>query len=839
MRTAPGAPHIHKFGGASLADAAAIGHATGIVRSHRPEPTVVVVSAIAGATDALLAMAHHAERGELDAAGRLLRALRTRYLRAARAVGPRGGAGRELVAAVTAELDELAELAAGLRLLRDLTPRTADFILARGERLSARIVASALSAAGLRSRYVDATAVIRTDDHFGHASPDYARTDRAARRTLRPLLARGIVPVVPGFIGAGSRGDVTTLGRGGSDLTATLLARALGASRVSLWKDVPGFLTADPRVVSDARVIPELHTREAAELAYYGAKVLHPRALIPLAGRKIPVFVRPFADQASPGSEVSERVAVARLPVKALSAALHQALVTVAGNGMLGVPGIAARTFAALQARRISVSLISQASSEHSICFSVPEAAARDARVALETEFRDEIGRREIDGVEVRTGVATIAIVGLGMAGTPGVAAGVFSALASGGINVVAIAQGSSELNISVVVEGDRAPDAQRRIHAAFQLARIGGGSVARAERRDVVLLGFGQIGRMLAELLARLRRPKLSLRVVGAIDRSGYVFDPRGLGTRRMDELSRGKAAGASLAGLPGGHPAPPAEAIAFISRHALRRPILIDLTADETGPLLAQGLASGMDLVLSNKRPLAGPRAESARLHELARAYGRRVRHETTVGAGLPVIDTYYKLTESGDRVEKIEGCLSGTLGFLLDEVSGGRAFSAALRDAMERGYTEPDPRDDLSGMDVGRKTLILGRLLGFPGELKPAMVESLVPRPMRTLPLATFLSRVDRVDPEWKRRAEAAAARGRVLRYVATVTRRSLRVALREVDRSSPFAALKGADNTVVFTTARYKSNPLVITGPGAGPAVTAAGVLNDVLDLAGAG
>jgi aspartokinase/homoserine dehydrogenase 1 len=838
MPPARRAPHVHKFGGASLADAAAIGHAIGIVRSHRGEPTVVVVSAIAGATDALLAIARHAARGERESASRMLRALRARYLRSARAIRPGGAAGRELLAAVGLELDELAELVAGLRLLRDLSDRTSDFVVSRGERLSARIVAAALESAGVRARYVDAATLIRTDSHFGHASPDYSRTDRAIRRTIRPLLARGIIPVVPGFIGGSPAGDVTTLGRGGSDLTATLLARALGASRVSLWKDVPGFLTADPRVVGDARVIPELHTREAAELAYYGAKVLHPRALIPLAGRKIPVFVRPFVEPSNPGSEVSERVTAARLPVKALSAALHQALVTVAGNGMLGVPGIAARTFAALQARRISVSLISQASSEHSICFSVPEPAARDARLALEREFREEIERREIDGVELRPGVATIAVVGLGMAGTPGVAAGVFSALASGGINVVAIAQGSSELNISVVVEGDRAAEAQRRIHAAFQLARIGGGTVARAERLDIVLLGFGQIGRMLAELLARLKRPRLSLRVVAIVDRSGYVFDPHGLGARRLDELARGKAAGASLARLPGGHGASPADAIAFVSRHALRRPILVDLTADETGPLLAQALGSGMDLVLSNKRPLAGPRAESARLHELARAYGRRIRHETTVGAGLPVIDTYYKLIESGDRVEKIEGLLSGTLGFLLDELSSGRSFSAALRDAMARGYTEPDPRDDLSGIDVGRKALILGRLLGFPGELRPSMVESLVPRQLRSLPLPLFLDSLERVDLEWKRRVDAAVARGRVLRYVATVTRRSLHVGLREVDRTSPFAALKGADNTVVFTTQRYKANPLVITGPGAGPAVTAAGVLNDVLQLAGA-
>ncbi len=832
------APHVHKFGGASLADAAAIGRAVAIVRGHRPEPTVVVVSAMAGTTDALLAIAAQAARGEERAAAGLIAELRARHRRAAEAVAGARRARAALLASIAAEFDELAALAAGLRLLRDLTPRTSDFIVARGERLSARLLAAALEAGGVPARYVAAEEVIRTDAHFGHASPDYARTDRAARRVLRPLLARGVVPVVPGFIGAAPSGELTTLGRGGSDLTATLLARALGAARVSLWKDVPGLLTADPRVVPDARVIPAVHTREAAELAYYGAKVLHPRALIPLAGRKIPLHVRPFADPASPGTEISERVGATGLPVKALSAATHQALLTVAGNGMLGVPGIAARTFAALQARRLSVSLISQASSEHSICFSVPEPAAREARAALLQEFREEIARREIDGVEVRPGVATIAVVGLGMAGTPGIAAGVFSALASGGINVVAIAQGSSELNISVVVDGRDAAEAQRRIHAAFQLARIGGGTVTRPERVDVVLLGFGRIGRMLAGLLARVRRPQAALRVVAVIDRSGFLFEPHGLSGRRLAALAAAKERGRAIARLAGARAATPEEAIAFITRRALSRPILVDVTADDTGPLLAQALASGMDLVLANKVPLAGPKAESDRLHELARSYGRRIRHETTVGAGLPVIDTYYKLIDSGDRVLKIEGCLSGTLGFLLDAMNRGRRFSEALRAAMAKGYTEPDPRDDLSGADVGRKALILGRLLGYPGELRPGAVESLVPPAARALPLGEFLERLEELDPPWQARVAAAAARGRVLRYVASVTPRSLSVGLREVDRLSPFAGLKGADNTVVFTTRRYRSNPLVITGPGAGPAVTAAGVLNDILRLAGA-
>ena len=837
MPPARHAPHVHKFGGASLADAAAIGQAVAIVRSHRAEPIIVVVSAMAGVTDQLLAVAQHAVRGESARVAELVDGLSARHLQAARATLPAGAVRTALTEHISQQFAELAALAAGLSLLRDLTPRTSDVIVARGERLSARLVTAALTAHRVRAHYVDATAVVRTDAHFGHASPDYERTDRAARRALRALLARGEVPVVPGFLGASPDGDLTTLGRGGSDLTATLLARALGAGRVSLWKDVPGLLTADPKVVPDARVIPELHSREAAELAYYGARVLHPRTLIPLAGRRIPLFVRPFSDPASSGTEISDRVAATRLPVKALSAATHQALVTVAGNGMLGVPGIAARTFAALQRRRLSVSLISQASSEHSICFSVPDAAARDARQALAQEFSEEIERREIDGVEVRHGVATIAVVGLGMAGTPGVAAGVFSALSAGGINVVAIAQGSSELNISVVVDGDRAADAQRRIHAAFQLARIGGGTVTRPERVEVVLLGFGQIGRMLAGLLARVRRPGLALRVVGIIDRSGFVFEHRGLDNGRLAALVAAKERGRPLSDAPGGRGATAEDAVGFIAGHALRRPILVDLTATHTGKLLEQALACGMDLVLSNKVPLAGTWTESMRLHELARAYGRRIRHETTVGAGLPVIDTYYKLIESGDRVERVDGCLSGTIGFLLTEVERGRKFSDSVRTAMKNGYTEPDPRDDLSGIDVGRKALILGRLLGFAGELLPRHIESLVPKVMRSLPVAQFVENLPRLDAEWERRVQAATARVRALRYVASVTRQSLSVELREVDRSSPLGALKGADNAVVFTTARYKSNPLVITGPGAGPAVTAAGVLNDILQLTG--
>jgi homoserine dehydrogenase len=334
------------------------------------------------------------------------------------------------------------------------------------------------------------------------------------------------------------------------------------------------------------------------------------------------------------------------------------------------------------------------------------------------------------------------------------------------------------------------------------------------------------------------VRRPALALRVAAVIDRSGFVFDPQGIGPRRLAGLAADKRRGRPLARAPKGRAGTAEEAIAHIAGYALTRPVLVDLTADDTAPALEAALTHGMDLVLANKRPLAGRRSVSESLWQTARARGRRVLHEATVGAGLPIIDTYHKLTESGDRVERIEGLLSGTLGYVLSEVSAGTPFSRAVRSAMQRGYTEPDPRDDLSGMDVGRKALILARLLGYQGELRRSAVESLVPKWARALARDEFLARLDELDAGWKRRTASAAAAGTVLRYVATVTRSKVAVGLRAVPVSSPLAAIKGSDNQLVFTTARYKSNPLVITGPGAGAEVTAAGVLNDILRLAGA-
>ena len=829
-------PQVYKFGGASLENGPAIARAIAIIQAQQPGPLVVVVSAMAGVTDALLDLATAAARGEAARAVRVAGALHTKHVAAVRSLLPSGRMLEEVLRHVETTFTELDQLSAGLVALRELTARTRDYIAARGERLSARLVVAGLEAAGIRAAYVDAVDVVKTDGTFGNAAPDMALIKRSARKVLGPLLARGVVPVVPGFLGAAPDGQVATLGRGGSDLSATLLARALGAREVSLWKDVPGLLTADPRHVPEARVVPQLHLREAAELAYYGARVLHPRALIPVMRKNVAIRIRPFADPASLGTEISRRRTLDAYSVKAISAIPGQALLTVAGSGMLGVPGIAARTFAAVRGEGISVSFISQASSEHSICFSVPAEHAERAGNSLRETFQHEIAQQDIDGVEVIAGAATLVVVGLGIAKTPGVAARVFSALSEAGVNIIAIAQGSSELNLSLVVDGRDVAPALRAVHTAFQLSKIGGGSVRGGDRTDVVLLGFGRIGRVLAPLIVKHNAGRL--RVVGILDRSGCVFEPGGLAPRRLAALGAAKASGSPIAKLAGGRAGGARDLVSFIADHALGNPILVDVTADETTAALLAGLTGGMHVVLANKRPLAGDRRDYEALTEAARTNGRRLLHEATVGAGLPVIDTVYKLIEAGDHVLKIEGCPSGTLGYLFGELGRGKTFSAALRGAIAKGYPEPDPRDDLSGMDVARKALILGRLLGFRGELRDVAVESLVPRGAARLPLSEFLARLEEYDDAWTQRAAAARSSGGVLRYRAVVTRRGIRVRSAVVEAANPMASLAGTDNQFVFTTRRYHKRPLVITGPGAGPAVTAGGVLNDVLRIAGA-
>jgi aspartokinase/homoserine dehydrogenase 1 len=822
---------VWKFGGASLADAAAIRRAAALVAAHG-RPLVVVASALAGVTDLLLEGARHAARGDNRKAAKSAVQFLLRHRQVVKDIAPAGGTRKALLATVDVAAREYRDLCSAVAVLGHLESRTADMLVSRGERISANLLATAIGLADRRASYVDALDIIVTDNVHGGAAPDLGETTRRVRRVLRPLLKANRTPVVPGFIGRAPDDTVATLGRGGSDLTATLLGRALGSKHVVLWKDVPGILTADPRLVPDARLIPHLHHREAAEVAHYGAKVLHPRALIPIAGTRTVLGVRSFVRPTEPGTEVSARRSSRAHPVKAIATIRNQAIVTVSGKGMAGVHGIAARTFAAVDGERLSVSTIFQASSENSIGFTVPEHEAARAVDGVRHAFRHELATGLVDNVAARTGTAVVAVVGDGMVGTPGVAARVFSALAGAGINVVAIAQGSSERNISFAVGERDVAEACRRVHDAFQLSKIGGGRPASTVHTDIVLLGFGRVGRALADQIAAANGGP-PVRVVGLVDRSGYIFEPKGLSSRRLQELAREKDRGALLTSL-GGLRVGAAAALATIASHAVSQPVLVDVTSAEHGDLLASALNHGFHIAMANKKPLAGTYESYATLMDAATAAGRIIRYEATVGAGLPIIDTFNKLVETGDRVLRIDGVVSGTLMFVASAVSSGRPFSEAVAEAVDRGYAEPDPRDDLSGQDVARKALILARMIGYTGP--PPQSDNLVPKALRRLPLAEFMKRLSSVDAEWSARTAAEASRGAVLRYVVSATPRDVSAKLVAVPASSPIGALHGTRNLVAFTTERYRTEPLVISGPGAGPAVTAAGILNDIYSIA---
>jgi aspartokinase/homoserine dehydrogenase 1 len=819
---------IYKFGGAALADGRCIHRAAALVAARAGAPTLIVVSALAGVTDALIAVAHAAARGAT--VGEDIARLRNRHL----AVVAESGAGSGAPAARDAVLDAFADLGAMTDELGDtgqLGARTLDRILAHGECLAARILAAAVQARGTRVSAVDARSVICTNGRHGHATPDVEGVRRAAADILKPLLARDVVPIVPGFIGRGPTGDVVTLGRGGSDLTATLLARVLDAREVVLWKDVPGVLTADPRAVPDARLVPQISAREAAVLASLGAKVLHPRALAPFTARTR-LSIRPFAEHAGDGTAITARLSGARTPIKAIAASSNQALLTISVGGFLPIAELAARAYAALDEAGVAGSIRGQTSSADAISFTLLDDDAQAALAAMRHACTEALANGDVSRIAVHRGVTTIGVVGAGLAARPELVTRAFDALATAGVDVIASLQRPGDVSLSVIVDASRGVHAQRALHDAFQLDKLGSGRAVANGQVDVVLLGVGAIGR---ELLAQVAATRSPVRICGLIDTSGYVFDARGFSRSRLADFIALKSARRAIAGSSGGHRASAAEAFAAISDHALARPVLVDATAADTGDVLEAALRRGWDLVLANKLPLAAEQPLFDRLRRAAATHSRQVLHEATVGAGLPVIDTLRKLQQAGDRVLRIEGCPSGTLGFLFGELGRGQTFSRALRRAVQLGYTEPDPRVDLSGADVARKALILARLIGFRGSLADVHVESLVPEQLRDVSRTEFLARFEDLDGSWESRVHAARAHGRVLRYRARVTKRAIEVGLVAVGTTDALGALDGTDNQFAFTTTRYREQPLVITGPGAGPAVTAAGVYNDLLRL----
>ncbi|RYZ58651.1 MAG: bifunctional aspartate kinase/homoserine dehydrogenase I [Proteobacteria bacterium] len=832
-------PRVFKFGGTSLATPDSLLKVIAIIRSHA-SGLCVVVSASSGVTDSLYKIYYGSLRGETGENVALLSALEDRHIQLVRGVIAAGPKREALETHIRTMVDELRRIADSLAILREDTPRALSRAVSYGERLMAAIVTETLNDKGSSAALIDSTHLIKMNRDRQEYAPDDARSKAAVKAELVPALAAGKIVIVPGFFGEGPEGEVMILGRGGSDYSATLLGSYLEAQEVCLYKEVDGLMTADPRHVFEARVLSELHYREAAELAYYGAKVLHPRAIIPLVAKRIPLIVKSTFFPDKPGTRIDGNVVESSFPVKALSYIDKQALIAVEGKGMMGVPGIASKAFGAMALHGISTSFITQASSEASISFVVPGEQGAEAKRALEEAFQFEIEHQLIDEVKLQPHIAVLAVVGLGMRGTPGIAARAFSCIARQEISIMAIAQGSSELNISLVIEQDNAARALRALHKEYGLEKLRAIPHRNPRELNVAIHGFGQIGQTLMRQLQEQKdylenRLKLRCPIVGLSDRSGLVVAEKGFTEQEQKDYLKAKSSKQKLRN----EKSPvldEAQMDQLLWHGPWDRRIFIDLTASDSAPMIRKALQNGFHVVLANKKPLAIPYVEYKELLALAASNGVQLRYEATVGAGLPVLDTIDKLTIAGDQVQEILGCFSGTLGYLMTELEDGTLFSVAVRQAFEKGYTEPDPRDDLSGMDVARKALILARSMGIAIEIEDIKLDPLFPQSVSHDDPQVFMENLKALDAEYTKRMRAAKEKSSTLRYVARISKDKVSVGVEEISKSDALGRLRGTDNQVSIKTTRYHSNPLIVTGPGAGAEVTAAGVLNDIITIA---
>ena len=808
-----------KFGGTSVG---APDRIQGVLRLVSEAPSdsrvVVVVSAFGGVTDELIEASRKAARGSSDWRP-AVEAIAKRHADAVSdLMGPVERSGLQQIIGQAAI--ELRELLHGVSLVRECTARTLDSIVSFGERLSAEVVAAAFRELGRSARAVDARSLVVTDQAFGAARVDFARTNARIRNWWQDETA---LPVVTGFIGATEAGETTTLGRGGSDYTAAIFGAALGAEAIEIWTDVDGVMSADPRIVPTAFSMDSLRYDELMELSHFGAKVVYPPTVHPARAKNIPLVIKNTMNPAFKGTWIREEAPAAPMGVRGVASISNVALLRLEGDGMVGVPGIAMRLFGALARREVSVILISQASSEHSICFAIEPAAVASARESIAAEFALERQAGLIDDLVIEPDTSVIAVVGAAMRDTPGSAGRIFGVLGEAHVNVRAISQGSSELNISCVVGRDDEKRAVNAIHEAF---------FADHRAVSVFIAGLGRVGRALVEQMAGqaegLRaRAGLRLEIDGASTSRHMLIRTTGISGRALRETVEAEGTAADLDAL---------VRSAISSRRS--GSVFVDCTdSEETSRCYARLLDAGVHVVSANKRPFGGDLAT----YKAIKAGRRRGRgalfHETTVGAALPVVGTLSDLVRTGDRIRRIEGALSGTLGFLMTKVAEGVAFSVALNEAHARGYTEPNPREDLSGSDVARKILILAREAGM--QIEPSAVErqSLLPGGgWDSMTIEEFWKRLPELDAAMEKRAQEASLDGGRLSYLASVVDGVAVVGLRRVERTSPFASLRGGDNMVAFWTDRYPESPLVVRGPGAGPEVTASGVFADIIRAA---
>jgi aspartokinase/homoserine dehydrogenase 1 len=841
---------VLKFGGTSVGSSPAIGNIAGILRDkdHAGRVPAVVVSAFSGVTDSLIDISRRAAAGDKTFEV-LAEILKNRHLETVNAL-LKGDARKQAAADFNRTFAELNRTLDGVSILGELSKRTLDLVMSFGERFSAALLTHVFTAAGIDAAFLDALPLVKTDDRFGGAR--FLQEETFARiRAFFKTRNRLPLQVVTGFIGSTAEGHTTTLGRGGSDLSAAIFAAALGAKELEIWTDVDGILTADPRLVKNAFRIEEISYAEAMEISHFGAKVLFPPTIKPALEQGIPIRIRNTFQPEGSGTRILKTAAEGPYPIRGISSMNHVALIRLQGSGMVGVTGFSSRLFGSLARRGVNIIFITQSSSEYSICFAVLPADARSAEAAIREEFDREIRSGAIEAPVTEKDLSIIAVVGSRMKSTSGISGKFFHALGRNGVNVAAIAQGSSELNISAVISRQDEAKALNAVHEAFFLSGL--------RSVNLFLLGVGLIGGTLLdqiaghrETLAEQRRIRINL--VGAANSRNMIFRREGLDPKKVKALLKGgarrdgegkasgKASGkAEAAGEPSPLKTEPFSLPLFIERMKsfnLPNMAFCDCTSGgDVSQTYGDILRSAISIVTPNKRANSGSLDYYRELTGYSRDRGIPYLYETTVCAGLPVISTLRDLALSGDRVRRIEAVLSGTLSFIFNNYDGSKPFSALVREARAKGYTEPDPRDDLNAMDAARKALILARECGMALEFSQVAIEPILPPAcFKAKDVDAFFAELEKSDGAFEKRRAAAAAEGRALRYIAVVEEGSAKISLRAEAPGSPFRSLTDSDNIVVITTDRYSTLPMVIKGPGAGAQVTAGGIFADIVRLA---